>query len=74
MLGLELNWRYSVLPTGELEVKEKIAAILGIMFGAAIIGFTVLKIVPVEVFCSIAGIAVGWFFKTAEELLRRRIK
>lgn len=52
-------------------MKEKAACILGIMFGGAVIAFTVLKIVPVEVFCSVAGVAVGWFFKAAEEALRR---
>jgi hypothetical protein len=47
-------------------MKEKTASILGIMFGAAIIAFTILKIVPVEVFCSVATGAIVWFFKERE--------
>lgn len=48
-------------------MKEKTACAIGIIFSLAIVVFTFLKIIPVEVFCSVAGGAVVWFFKEREK-------
>jgi len=53
-------------------MKEKAACIIGIMFTAAIIAFTYLKIVPVEVFIALAGASVAWFYRTIEDIRARR--
>jgi hypothetical protein len=48
-------------------MKEKTACIIGLMFSIAIIVFTGMKIIPVEVFCSLAAGAIVWFFKEKEK-------
>jgi uncharacterized membrane protein len=47
-------------------MKEIVAAIIGVLFAIALIVFTAMKMVPIEVFCSVAGIAIGYFFKANE--------
>lgn len=53
-------------------MKEKTACIIGIMFAAAIIAFTALKMVPIEVFTALAGAAIAWFYRTIEDIRARR--
>ena len=53
-------------------MKEKAACIIGIIFAIAIVYFTYIKMVPVEVLTALAGAAGAWLFKTVEE--RRRLK
>jgi hypothetical protein len=56
-------------------MKEKTACIIGIMFSGALIAFTAMKMVPVEVFTALAGAAVAWFYRTIEDIrARRRMK
>ena len=47
-------------------MKEWPASIIGIMFAVALIVFTAMRIIPVEVFCSVATGAIVWFFKEKE--------
>ena len=53
-------------------MKEKTACIIGIIFAVAIIVFTALKMIPVEVFVALAGAAVAWFYRTIEDIRARR--
>jgi len=55
-------------------MKEIVAAIIGVLFAIALIVFTAMKMVPIEVFCSVAGIAIGYFFKANEERTIKWIK
>jgi len=49
-------------------MKEKTACIIGVMFAVAIIAFTALKMLPIEVFAAVAGAAMAWLYKTIEEI------
>ena len=53
-------------------MKEKTACIIGIMFTVAVIVFTALKMMPVEVFSALAGAAVAWFYRTIEDIRRTK--
>lgn len=55
-------------------MKEIATCIIGVLFAIALIVFTAMRIVPIEVFCSIAGIAVGYFFKANEERIIEWVK
>jgi hypothetical protein len=53
-------------------MKELAAIIIGGVFAIAVIVFTAMKIIPVEVFCSLAGVSVPWFYKAIDSILERR--
>jgi hypothetical protein len=53
-------------------MKEKTACIIGGMFAAAIIAFTALKMIPVEVFTGFAGLALAWLYKVVEDIRAKR--
>lgn len=53
-------------------MKEKTACIIGIMSWVAIIVFTALKMIPIEVFTGLAGVSVAWFYRTVEDIRTRR--
>lgn len=56
-------------------MKEWIAGIIAIMFTAAVIVFTAMRIVPAEVFCSLATGAIVWWFKDKQyEAIMKRLK
>jgi uncharacterized membrane protein len=55
-------------------MKEIAAAIIGVLFTIALITFTAMKMVPIEVFYSIALLAIGYFFKANEQTITTRIK
>jgi uncharacterized membrane protein len=55
-------------------MKEIATVIIGVLLTIALITFTAMKMVPIEVFCSVAGIAIGYFFKANEERITKWIK
>jgi len=54
-------------------MKELGALIIGIMFSLAFIVLTIMGRIPIEVFCTVAGGAIVWFFKDNAVALLRRI-
>jgi uncharacterized membrane protein len=55
-------------------VKELATTIIGIMLALALVIFTGLGKVPIEVFCSLVGLALGYFFKTKEQSIAKWLK
>lgn len=56
-------------------MKEWTASVIGIMFALALIIFTGMEILPIEVFCSVSAGAIVWFFKEKEaETMYRRLQ
>jgi uncharacterized membrane protein len=55
-------------------MKELATTIIGIMLAIALVVFTGLGKVPAEVFCSLVGLALGYFFKTKEQSIAKWLK